>query len=94
MKPTRSFSAVAVTTFLLVSGCASVAETSTTAGADSKCKIALSQPGRIKYDPARETATDRIEATGKLAAIELRQPPLRSVSGFHANMEQALRDCP
>lgn len=86
--------AAVTTTLLVMSGCASVAESLTTANAESKCKIVMSQPGRINYDPAQASNADKIEARAKLAAIELRQPPLRSATGFHANIDQALRDCP
>jgi hypothetical protein len=79
---------------LLAAGCASVAETSDSTSSGTRCKIVMSQPARLNYDPARATEADRAAARGKLAAIELNQPPLRSATGYHANIEQALRDCP
>ena len=96
MKRTFPLATIAVAaTLLVMSGCASVAETSTTAGVENKCKIVMAQPARIKYDPARATDSERIEARAKLAAIDLKRPPSRNTaSGYDGVIDQALRDCP
>ena len=93
MKANLIVPAIAVSA-LWLSGCASVAETSTGASVESKCKIVLAQSARLNYDPARATDTDKIEARAKLAAYEMKLPPLLSQTGFHGMIDQALRDCP
>ena len=93
MKPTIIFPLLAVAT-IVVSGCASVAETSDTASVETKCKIVMAQPARLNYDPARATDADKIAARAKLASYEMKLPPLRNQTGLHGTIEQALRDCP
>lgn len=94
MKPNFILPAIAVAT-LLVSGCASVAETSTTANVEPKCKIVMAQTGRINYDPARTSDAEKAEARAKLASIELHLPASRNTaSGYYGAIDQALRDCP
>jgi PBP1b-binding outer membrane lipoprotein LpoB len=94
MKPTVILSSIAIAT-LLVSGCVTVAATSTTANVEPKCKIAMSQPGRLNYDPARATDAEKAEARAKLASIELHLPASRNTaSGFYGAIDEVLRDCP
>lgn len=86
--------AVAAVT-LFMSGCASVAQTSNAASVEPKCKVVMAQSGRINYDPARTTPSEKIEARAKLAAIDLNLPASRNTSsGFYGAIDQALRDCP
>ena len=90
-----SFLTAIVIALLLVSGCASVAETSTTASVEPKCKIVMAQTGRINYDPARTSDAEKAEARAKLASIDLHLPASRNTaSGYYGAIDQALRDCP
>ena len=87
-------SSVAVASLLILPGCASIVETSNTAGAENKCKVVMAQPARLNYDPAKTTSLDKVEARAKLAAVELKQPPSRHTSmGGNGVIDQALRDC-
>ncbi len=89
-----ALSAAAATSLLLISGCASVAETSNTASVENKCKVVMAQPARVNYDANKATDMDRAEARAKLAALELKRPPSRTSSVAGNNViDQALRDC-
>ena len=91
----RTFTPAVAAALVLISGCASVVETSTTASAENKCKVVMAQSSRVNFDPARATDSERIEARAKLAAIELKRPAFRNTaSGYDGVIDQALRDCP
>lgn len=94
MKSPLFLSTLAAASLLTISGCASVAETSTAASAENKCKITTAQTGRINHDASKVTELDKTEARAKLASIDLKMRASRNASGSGFSViDQALRDC-